>query len=271
MKLNKYKNITEIDDQIIKNVFLLLKNINNSVAHTKNITSIEKYYNDFVSNVDLQIQTFLKSRLLNICNVPCISEESDQNDKRYISYWIIDPIDGTTNYLHSYPSYCVSIALILEGEIHYGFVYNLVNKELFIAKLNQGSILTSTTNGNIKKISPSKINILKNAIIGFGCPYDKSKITKLFDVLKPLILECQDLKRNGPASLDICYVACGRLDGYLELDLKEWDYAAAKLILQEAGGMISNWYGETYLQGQNDILVTNFDLYLVLLNKVHKL
>lgn len=249
------KNIRNYNS-LVYSVYLLLLKMNQSISHRKNIVIEEKRQADFVTNIDFRVEHTLIEELQKIDNVPCLTEESNQfvdcND-----YWVVDPIDGTTNMIHKYPSYCISIAKVRSGITEYGFVYNLALKELFIGIKDQGSYLIHTKYATQKQIFVSDIFSMSDSLIGFGCPYDKSKTDKIFMISNKILKDCHDLKRNGPASLDICYVAVGRLDGYYEYDLKEWDYKAAKLILEEAGGLLTNWQGENIRKGSGNIVASN--------------
>lgn len=250
---------------LVNSVYILLLKVNQSVSHRKNIIVEEKNLADFVTNIDFKVEQTLIEGLKEIDNIPCLAEESNQFINCH-NYWAIDPIDGTTNLIHKYPSYCVSIAKVKNGITEYGFVYNLASKELFIGIRGQGSYLLNSRNAKQNKICVSDIYHLSDSLIGFGCPYDKSKTDKIFMISNKILKDCHDLKRNGPASLDICYVASGRFDGYYECDLKEWDYKAAKLILEEAGGKITNWHGENVRKGTSNIVASNGKLHEQILN-----
>lgn len=254
------KNILTYND-LIKSVYNLLLDINRRVSHSHNIIVEEKGRADFVTNIDFGVEHILVKGLKEIDDIPCLTEESNQYILSH-NYWVIDPIDGTTNLLHGYPSYCVSIAKVEKDVIEYGFVYNLVNKELFIAIKDKGAYLLNTRNARQKKIYVSDVCCLSDSLIGFGFPYDKTKIDTIFEISSKILKSCHDLKRSGPASLDICYVASGRIDAYYEFDLKEWDYKAGKIILEEAGGKITDWNGKEIQQDTNNIVVSN--------NKVHE-
>ena len=243
-------------DTLVTSVYKLMNKVNRIVSHSRNIIVGKKGVADFVTNIDYKVERILIEGLQNIDSDPCLSEETSQ----YVdcpNYWAIDPIDGTTNFIHEYPSYCVSIAKVIKGITKYGFVYNLATREFFIGIKDQGSYFINTRNNKGKKNIVSSIRDLSDGLIGVGFPYDKSKTDNILLISNEILKNCHDLKRNGPASLDICYVACGRLDGYYEYDLKEWDYKAAKLILEEAGGMITNWQGENIRKGISNIVASN--------------
>ncbi len=251
-------------DSFIKSVYTLLLNINQSVSHRKKIVVEEKNSADFVTNIDFQVEQSLMKGLTEIDAIPCLTEESNQQIEGH-SFWVIDPIDGTTNLIHDYPSYCISIAKVKNDVTTYGFVYNLASKELFIGVKGRGSYLINTRSGREKKISVSGVCRLCDSLIGFGCPYDRSKADKIFEISKSVLKDCHDLKRNGPASLDICYVASGRIDAYYECDLKEWDYRAGRLILEEAGGKITDWTGASIQRHTNNIIASNNNIHQQLL------
>ncbi|MDE6605509.1 MAG: inositol monophosphatase [Clostridia bacterium] len=241
---------------LVNSVYVLLLRVNKSVSHRKKITIKKKNTADFVTNIDFGVERALIDGLKEIDDIPCLSEESSRFIDCY-NYWAIDPVDGTTNLIHEYPSYCVSIAKVKNGITEYGFVYNLATKELFIGIKGKGSYLINTRYAREKKICVSNVYNLSDALIGVGFPYDRSKTDKIFMISNKLLKHCHDLKRNGPASLDICYVASGRFDGYYEYDLKEWDYKAAKLILEESGGKITNWREENICNGTSNIVASN--------------
>lgn len=248
-------NITDYN-MLVNSIYMLLLKVNQSVSHRKKIIVEKKRTADFVTNIDFGVEQTLIEGLKEIDNIPCLSEESSQ----FIdcdNYWVIDPVDGTTNLIHEYPSYCVSIAKVKNDITEYGFVYNLATKELFIGIKGQGSYFRNTRNAMEKRIFVSDIYDLSDSLIGFGFPYDRSKTDKILIISNKILKNCHDLKRNGPASLDICYVASGRFDGYYEYGLKEWDYKAAKLILEEAGGEITNWRGEDIRKGTSNIVASN--------------
>lgn len=250
------KNNIVTSNTLINAVYVLLLKVSQSVSHRKEMIVKKKRTADFVTNIDFGVEQTLIEGLMEIDNVPCLSEESNQ----YIdchNYWVIDPVDGTTNLIHKYPSYCVSIAKVKNDITEYGFVYNLATKELFIGIKSQGAYLLNTRSAREKKICVSDICDLSDSLIGFGVPYDRSQTDKVFMISNKILKNCHDLKRNGPASLDICYVASGRFDGYYECDLKEWDYKAAKLIIEEAGGKITNWHGKNVQSGTSDIVASN--------------
>lgn len=168
-----------------------------------------------------------------------LAEESGTTKPSASLYkWIIDPLDGTTNYAHGYPYFCVSIALEKAGKIILGVVYNPVLAELFVAKAGEGAHL----NGN--KIHVAATEALNRSLLATGFPYDirESSLNNL-DNFKQFIFKAQAIRRAGSAALDLCYVAMGRFDGFWELKLAPWDTAAGCLMVNEAGGKVTDFKG----------------------------
>jgi myo-inositol-1(or 4)-monophosphatase len=152
--------------------------------------------------------------------------------------WIIDPLDGTTNYAHGYPCFSVSIALKHEEDVILGVVYDPMRDELFVAQKGLGAYL------NGKQIKVSAVDTLIKSLLATGFPYDrkvsgKNNLNYFYD----LLMASQEVRRDGSAALDLCYVATGRLDGFWELKLKPWDVAAGSLVVNEAGGVVSDLSG----------------------------
>lgn len=166
-----------------------------------------------------------------------LTEESPPMGKS-ASRWIIDPLDGTTNFAHSYPVSCVSIGFEENSVLTTGGVYDPFRDELFLSFKGGGA----TLNGSKIKVSAEKK--LNDSLICTGFPYDRrERMDDYIAVFKAMLMQVADLRRSGSAALDICYVACGRFDGYWEFNLQPWDKAAAMVILEEAGGTMSNFKG----------------------------
>ena len=158
----------------------------------------------------------------------------NQNDWR----WIIDPLDGTTNYAHGYPCFCVSIALEHQGKMEVGVVYDPLRDEMFAAGRGQGASL------NGRRIKVSETRSLSAALLCTGFPYDVRQRSEFARHFASFIMHAQGVRRDGAAALDLAYVAAGRFDGFWEEGLKPWDVAAGALIIEEAGGRVSNYRGE---------------------------
>lgn len=153
--------------------------------------------------------------------------------------WIIDPLDGTTNYLHGFPQFCVSIAAEQRGKLVASVIYDPLRQELFTASRGNGAQLDG------RKIRVTKRNSLTGALVGTGFPYrcHETWADLYWKMLKAVSDEAAGIRRPGSAALDLAYVAAGRLDGFWEVGLKPWDTAAGELLIREAGGLISDWHG----------------------------
>lgn len=166
--------------------------------------------------------------------------------------WIIDPLDGTTNYAHGYPCFSVSIALEREGEIVLGVVFDPMREELFSAHKGEGAFL------NMKPVRVSGIDTLIASLLATGFPYDRKVSEKNnMDYFHDLLMASQEVRRDGSAALDLCSVAVGRFDGFWELKLHPWDIAAGSLIVREAGGVVSDFSGTRFSLHDQEILATN--------------
>lgn len=181
-----------------------------------------------------------------------LAEEGGASESGAKCRWLIDPLDGTTNYAHSYPFFAVSIGLQDSGRMVFGVVYNPVADELFWAAEGKGAWL------NEMPISVSKNSPLKTCLLATGFPPDTMAVVnsnmREFSTLTDL---CHGVRRDGSASLDLCFVACGRLDGFWEMKLSPWDTAAGSLIVEQAGGKVTNLDGDSFDISTGHILTTN--------------
>ena len=183
-----------------------------------------------------------------------------ETDSKHL--WVIDPLDGTTNFFHSFPNFCVSIAHLSKDKIDLGVIYDPIRKELFYAELGKGAFL------NNKKITVSKTSKLTDVLLVSGFAYERGEIERktLNDIKKFFDAEIHGIRRTGSAALDLCFVACGRVDGYWEYRLKPWDIAAGSLIVTESGGNITGMNGEKYHLMMVDIVVSNSKIHDQMLN-----
>jgi myo-inositol-1(or 4)-monophosphatase len=165
--------------------------------------------------------------------------------------WIIDPLDGTTNYAHGYPCFCVSIGLEHKGRMEVGVVYDPMRDELFTAERGQGASL----NGRGIHVSP--VDTLAGALLCTGFPYDVRERSEFARHFGNFIMNAQAVRRDGAAALDLAYVACGRFDGFWEEGLKPWDVAAGSLLVEEAGGRVSKYDGSPLSIYAPPILASN--------------
>jgi myo-inositol-1(or 4)-monophosphatase len=176
------------------------------------------------------------------------SGEADGSGRR----WVVDPLDGTVNFAHGYPCFCVSIALEQDGEVVLGVVYDPAHREIYSAVRGGGAAL----NGNTIRVSKTRRLIRSLVVTGF--PYDAATNPgRIFTDVEGMVKASQGVRRDGAAALDLCYIASGRLDGFWELRLKPWDTAAGMLIVREAGGRVTDFAGRPFEPGMQEILATN--------------
>lgn len=208
---------------------------------------------NLVTEVDfLSEKTILKIIRENFPDHSILTEETIGQKKDSPYCWIIDPLDGTTNYAHDFPVYCISIALQKNKEIILGTVYNPLLKELFLAEKNKGAFL------NGKRIFVSNTRKLSQSLLATGFPYDirTSKENNL-EYFNKFAVKAQAIRRAGSAALDLCYLAMGRFDGFWELKLSPWDTAAGILMITEAGGKVSDFSGKKFSIFSKKLVASN--------------
>ncbi|MCA1588866.1 MAG: inositol monophosphatase, partial [Acidobacteria bacterium] len=176
----------------------------------------------------------------------------------------VDPLDGTTNYAHGYPCFCVTLALEHDGEIVIGVTFDPTRDELFAAEKNQGASL------NRRKIRVSTTESLGDSLIVTGFPYDFKDKNDFGRHLTDFLLQSRGIRRDGSAAIDLAYVACGRFDGFWEEGLHPWDLAAGKLLIEEAGGEITNYDGSPYsIYNRPPVCASNGRIHKQMLNILH--
>ena len=181
-----------------------------------------------------------------------LTEESAEVVSNSPCRWIIDPLDGTTNYAHGFPIFCVSIAFEEKGEITFGVVFDPTRDELFTAEKGKGAFL------NGRGIKVSSVPRLGQSLLATGFPYDvRTSPENNINNFSRFAIKAQAIRRAGSAALDLSYVACGRFDGFWEMKLKPWDVAAASLIVREAGGTVSGFKNEPFTIYSGNVLATN--------------
>jgi myo-inositol-1(or 4)-monophosphatase len=211
-----------------------------------------KGLNDLVSYVDKTSEQKLVEKLSIIFpDAGFIVEENTKSETKEYN-WIVDPLDGTTNFIHGIPCYAISIALEHQGEIIVGVVYEVAQNECFYAYKNGGAYL------NGEKISVSQRNKLSDSLIATGFPiYNFSRLDNYINTLTYLMKNTHGVRRIGAAAADLCYLACGRVDAFFEYNLNSWDVAAGALIVKEAGGTVCDFkLQENWLFGK-EIIATN--------------
>jgi len=208
---------------------------------------------NIVTDVDLASEQLIRDQIAtHYPRHQILAEEGGLAESASEYRWIVDPLDGTTNFAHGYPVFCVSIALEYQGEIVLGVVYDPMRDELFAAERGGGAAL------NNRPIRVSKIGDLMQCLLSTGFPYDiKTSSLKNLDHWANFAMNAQALRRDGAAALDLCYVACGRFDGFWELNLSPWDTAAGALIVTEAGGRVTNFNGDKFSNYKPQVLASN--------------
>jgi myo-inositol-1(or 4)-monophosphatase len=222
--------------------------INRASQDIGTLTVKSKNFNDFVSEVDIAAERAIIDTLKEVYpDHSFMGEESGSTTHTSDFIWIIDPLDGTTNFLHNFPQYCVSIALQHKGEITQAVIYEPNRNDLYTATKGRGAFL------NDKRIRVSKCDKLKESLIGTGFPFrDFKHLDTYLAMFKSMLQKTTGIRRPGSAALDLAYVANGSLDAFWEIGLSPWDIAAGALLVQEAGGIISNLNGkEGWLQSGN--------------------
>ncbi|NKB46293.1 MAG: inositol monophosphatase [Legionellales bacterium] len=226
--------------------------------------SIKKERNDFVSEVDIKAeQAIINTLEKSYPTYNFIAEESGNIDNDSECTWIIDPLDGTNNYLHGFPHFCISIALQINQHIEYGLIYDPIRDEVFTASRGRGAHM------NNKRLRVSKQHALEHALIGTGFPLRTEAVFEpYFATLHTLYQHCLGVRRAGSAALDLAYVAAARLEGSWHYGLNIWDIAAGSLLIREAGGLITDFNGDEQYLTQGNIITGNPKILKQLLPKI---
>lgn len=258
--LKKYKQVLfEAAEEAAK---IIKENYNSAFSISR-----KKEYNDLVTEVDHKSE----KKIIDVIHKyfpghNILSEECGDLNINSDYVWIVDPIDGTVNFAHALPIFSVSIALEIKKEIVLGIVYNPIIEEKFYSEKGKGAFL------NDKQISVSKVEKLKDSLLVTGFPYmAKYNMGSCIDHFNNFIKEGLPIRRLGSAALDLCYVACGRFDGFWEVALNPWDMAAGYLILAEAGGKLSNFKGEDFSIYKKQLLATNGNIHKEMMDILAKI
>ncbi|MCL2384099.1 MAG: inositol monophosphatase [Oscillospiraceae bacterium] len=252
-----------IDYEYVKDVVvsvkeIFMKTVKDSEVHYKGLFNI-------VTDCDIAVQKLITNKLKEkYPDIEMIAEELDQDrivDKNK-SYFVLDPIDGTINFRYGLNHSAISLGYVEKGQVVYGIVYNPYNDEIFEGYVGKGAFL------NGKRIYGNKTNTLEESVVGFGiAPFNKDSAKELFDTVYRIFMKSLEIRRLGAASLDMCYVACGRLDAYIEKDLKIWDIAAGYLIAKESDIEVLNYSGKQFDTIQHSgVIVANKNLVKELLD-----
>jgi len=230
----------------------LIKKVGNYIKVESNIwkekgDANEKSKNSLVTYVDTEAEKMLVAELRQLLpEAGFITEENTLESETKVFNWIVDPLDGTTNFIHGVPIYSISVALMKDNNVIMGVVYEVNHGECFYAWQNGNSYL----NGKVIQVSQNKT--LEGSLLATGFPYyDYTNLDQYLEILKELLHNTRGVRRLGSAAVDLAYVACGRFEGFYEYTLNSWDVAAGSLIVQQAGGRVTDFSGEdNYIFGQ---------------------
>ena len=233
--------------------------INRASLDLERVQVNSKAPNDFVTEVDHAAEAAIIDTLLSAYpGHGILAEESGTargaRDSEYV--WIIDPLDGTTNFIHGLPTYAVSIGLAFRGQVQQAVVYDPARNDLFFASKGRGAFL------NDRRLRVSKRTRMADALIGTGFPFRKGDdLTHYLRILEAVMKSCAGVRRPGAAALDLCYVAAGWYDAFFETGLSPWDVAAGSLIVTEAGGLVGNFTGESEFLHQREVVAGSPKIY----------
>jgi myo-inositol-1(or 4)-monophosphatase len=231
-----------------------------SLNRLESLTVTSKGRNDFVSEVDRNAEQEIIGIIRHHYPDHAVLAEESGRSGENDTVWIIDPLDGTTNFLHGFPTFAVSIACEQKGRLEHAVVYDPISQELFTATRGSGAHLDN------RRMRVSKQRTLEGALISTGFPFraNTQYIDAYLQMLKAAMQSTAGVRRPGAAALDLAYVAAGRVDGFWELGLSPWDTAAGTLLIQEAGGRIGTLTGAEYAQG-GDVIAGTPKVYAALL------
>ncbi len=211
-----------------------------------------KAKNDFVTKIDKHAEELIISKIKRHFPDHGILAEETGKSPGHETLWIIDPLDGTSNYIHEIPMFSISIGAIEKGRLKAAVIYDPIHRELFTAEEDEGAFL------NKRRIHVTTVKRLSDALMTTGIPFRaRDRFDEYMASFRTISLESVGIRRAGSAALDLAYVACGRFDGFWELDLSPWDIAAGALLIQEAGGKISDMWGRADYLKNGDVLASN--------------
>ncbi|MFM1806245.1 MAG: hypothetical protein RL212_504 [Pseudomonadota bacterium] len=245
--------------------------INRASLNSERIQVTRKQHNDFVTEVDQAAEAAIIETLKDAFpDHGFLAEETGEIQGSSMAdqpshIWIIDPLDGTTNFIHGFPQYAVSIALAVDGITQQAVVYDPNRDELFTATRGAGAYV------NNRRLRVAGRLKMSEALIGTGFPYREDQDVEAYlEIFAQMTRQCAGLRRPGAASLDLAYVAAGRLDAFFEQGLKPWDMAAGALLITEAGGLVGNYAGEESYLNTGEIMAGNPRLFGQLVTTLRK-
>jgi myo-inositol-1(or 4)-monophosphatase len=233
--------------------------INRASLDVERLTVTTKSQNDFVTEVDKAAEDVIIATILEAYpGHGILAEESGRTygakDSDFV--WIIDPLDGTTNFIHGFPFYAVSIALAFRNQVQQAVVYDPSRNDLFYASKGKGAYM------NDRRLRVSKRTRLSDSLVGTGFPFRKGdNVQRYMKMFEEVMTQCAGVRRPGAAALDLCYLAAGFYDGFFESGLSPWDVAAGSLMITEAGGLVGNFTGEPDFLYQREILAGSPRIY----------
>lgn len=221
---------------------------------------------NLVTEADIAAETAIVASLQEDApDIPIMAEESAEESPQEPKgpIWVVDPLDGTTNFAHGFPIFAVSIALMENGRTTIGVIYCPLQDELFCCWQDGGAWL------NGKAIRVTETDFLVQALVATGFPYDiHARLDDVLSQMRAILPKVRDIRRAGAAAVDLAYVACGRLDGFWEMDLKPWDTAAGWLLVEEAGGQVTDFTGKDYSPFYPEVLASNKTLHPLLVDQL---
>lgn len=241
--------------------------IRKKMGNLSNDEITKKSISDYVTEVDIQSEkTIIEHIKKHFPQHQIMAEESSNDYKKAEYLWIIDPLDGTTNFIHGFPVFAISLALIYKGELILGVIYDPSRNDLFYAEKGSGAFL------NGQKIKVSSIKDPALSLIATGFPFrNKQYIDSYIKIFHSLLYSVSDLRRPGAAAIDLAYVACGRVDGFFEFALSPWDIAAGSLLIKEAGGVVSDFEGGDEYLKTGHIIAGNPVIHSFLVKKIKEI
>lgn len=227
----------------------------------------EKKRNDFITQVDeLSEQEIIRTLRKAYPDHSILAEESGLQKKNEDYTWIIDPLDGTTNFIHGFPQFAISIALKCRNKLEVAVIYDPLRQELFTAVRGSGAQL------NNRKIRVSSCQKINSALVGTGFPFKEKEFFPIyFQTFKAIFPQTTGVRRAGSATLDLAYLAAGRLDGFWEMSLEPWDMAAGVLLITEAGGFVTDFYGKKSYMENGTLIAGNLKVHKSLLETISKI